>query len=316
MSFPFIIPIQITGPIAPFFLWADRFLGDYVALDESVNSLSPNLHLIARTRGADHPASRNQDVLRHGSAQVAITPGGGEMLTAPAAFFSQRSYALERLFGYAVSHAFARQGGAIVHGAAFELDHRAVLALGLSRAGKSTLSALALRAGAQVVSDDTLLVGQDRDGCTRVEALREEMYLREPTQTLLPAALQAGLQPTRIRSEHRWILNRDRAECFTRSIRPSLVLSTKVDRRLAATRIQPMAKTDLLAELIRAASPLFLSPRYPVERAALLPVLMSLALRAPAFRVRLGRDLFATPDATFQRLLDETGNRDVFEDGE
>lgn len=303
MSFPFIIPIRVTGPIAPSFLWADRFLGDYVALDESANSPSPNLHLI----GTDHPARlQHQDILRHGSGQVAITPGGGEVLTAPAAFFSQWSYALERLFGYAVSHAFARQGGAIMHGAAFELDHRAVLALGLSRAGKSTLSALALRAGAQVVSDDTLLVGQDRDGCTRVEALREEMYLREPTQTLLPAALQAGLQPTLLSGEHRWILDRSMAASFTRSIQPTLVLSTKVDRRLAATRFQPMAKTDVLAELIRAASPLFLSPRYPVERAAMLPVLMSLALRAPAFRVRLGRDLFATPDATFQRLLDET----------
>ncbi|MFZ1639830.1 MAG: hypothetical protein WAV07_00025 [Candidatus Contendobacter sp.] len=270
---------------------------------------------MARTRGADHPASRNRDVLRHGSAQVAITPGGGEMLTAPAAFFSQRSYALQQLFGYAVSHAFARQGGAIVHGAAFALDHRAVLTLGLSRAGKSTLSALALRAGARVVSDDTLLVGQDQDGHTRVEALREEMYLREPTQTLLPAALQAGLQPTTISGEHRWILDRSMAASFTRSIRPSLVLSTKVDRRLAVTRIQPMAKTDVLAELIRAASPLFLSPRYPVERAALLPVLMSLALRAPGFRVRLGRDLFAAPDATFQRLLDATEDKGVFDGG-
>lgn len=306
MSFRFLIPIQITGPIAPFFLWADRFLGDYVALDELAHSPSPNLHLI----GADHPVRlQHQDILRHGSGQVAITPGGGEVLTAPAVFFSQQSYALERLFGYAVSHAFARQGGAIVHGAAFELDHRAVLTLGLSRAGKSTLSALALRAGAQVVSDDTLLVGQDRDGHTRVEALREEMYLREPTQTLLPAALQANLQPTLLSGEHRWMLDRSMAASFTRGIRPTLVLSTRVDRRLAVTRIQPMAKTDVLAELIRAASPLFLSLRYPVERAAMLPVLMNLALRAPGFRIRLGRDLFAAPDATFQRLLDATPNR-------
>lgn len=301
------IPVQITGTVLLSFLLADRFLADYVSLDPSADFHLSGLRLDARPHGVAAPRwPQELDILRHGSGQVAIKPGGGEWLSAPAAFLSQPSYALEQLFGYAVSHAFARQGGAVVHGAAFELDHRAVLALGLSRAGKSTLSALALRAGARVVSDDTLLVGQDRDGHTRVEALREEMYLREPTQTLLPAALQAGLQPTLLSGEHRWMLDRRMAASFTRSIRPSLVLCTRVDRRLAVTRIQPMAKTDVLAELIRAASPLFLSPRYPVERAAMLPVLMSLALRAPAFRVRLGRDLFAAPDATFQRLLDAT----------
>lgn len=311
---PFCLPIstQSVGFIAPSFLWENRFLADYVSLDLSVHNRLLRYPLEVRLCNVSAPHwPKNWDIMRYGSGQVAIQPGGGEVLTAPAAFFSQPSYALEQLFGYAISHAFARQGGAIIHGAAFQIEQRAVLTLGLSRAGKSTLSALALRAGAQVVSDDTLLLGLEQDGQPRVEALREALYLREPTQTLLPTALQNNLQPISIRSEHRWVLNRDSAEYFTRSIRPSLVLCTNVDRRLKVTHIHPMQKTDVLAMLIRAASPLFLSPRYPVERAAMLPVLTSLALRTPGFRVRLGRDLFATPDVTFSRLLNATSIQNV-----
>jgi len=167
-----------------------------------------------------------------------------------------------------------------------------------------------------VVSDDTLLASRDQEGHMRVEALRENLYLREPTQTLLPDALQAGLRPASFRGEHRWILDRSITASFTRSVQPSTVLCTTIDRRLKATQVRPMAKADVLTELMRASSPLFLSPRYPVERAAMLPVLMGLAMSTSGFRVRLGQDLLANPDATFRRLLDATGDRGEFDDSE
>ena len=238
------------------------------------------------------------------------------ILIAPVVFFNRESYALQRLFGYAVSHAFARQGGVYMHGAAFELGPQRILVLGLSRGGKSTLSALALRVGARVVSDDTLLASRDQEGHMRVEALRENLYLREPTQTLLPDALQAGLRPASFQGEHRWILDRSITASFTRSVQPSTVLCTTIDRRLKMTQVRPMAKADVLTELMRASSPLFLSPQYPVERAAMLLVLVGLAMNAPGFRVRLGHDLIGDPDATFHCLLDATGDRGEFDDSE
>jgi len=311
------IPVRISSPVDPSFLWTGRFLGDYVSLDQPPSSPLPNLHIIARTHSLGEPdISLSFNVLHCGSGWAYITPGAGEVLTAPATFFSHWSYNLERLFGFAISHAFARQGGAIMHGAAFELDRQGVLVLGLSHGGKSTLSALALRVGARVVSDDTLLASRDQEGHMRVEALRENLYLREPTQTLLPDALQAGLRPASFRGEHRWVLDRSSAASFTRSVRPSTVLCTTIDRRLKATQVRPMAKADVLTELMRASSPLFLSPRYPVERAAMLPVLMGLAMSTSGFRVRLGQDLLANPDATFRRLLDATGDRGEFDDSE
>jgi len=311
------IPVRITSPVDPSFLWTGRFLGDYVSLDQPADFPVPNLHIIARTHNLDEPnIGLNFNVLHCGSGRAYIAPGAGEVLMAPATFFNHWSYNLERLFGFAINHALARQGGSIMHGAAFELNHRAVLILGLSRGGKSTLSALALRVGARVVSDDTLLASRDQEGHMRVEALRENLYLREPTQTLLPDALQAGLRPASFRGEHRWILDRSITASFTRSVQPSTVLCTTIDRRLKATQVRPMAKADVLTELMRAASPLFLSPRYPVERAATLPVLMGLAMNTSGFRVRLGQDLLADPDATFHRLLDATGDRGEFDDSE
>lgn len=304
----FTISIRIKGAIAPYFLWTNGFLGDYVLLDQPVNPLSPDLHLIAGT-AKTHKFAKNPslDNLRRDKGQVIITPGQGEILTAPPVFFNRESYALQQLFGYAVSHAFARQGGIYMHGAAFDLDPHRVFVLGSSRGGKSTLSALALRAGARVVSDDTLLASRDQKGHIYVEALREDLYLREPTQTLLPDALRSGLRPASVRGEHRWVLDRSSAASFTRSVQPLTVLHTTIDRRLKATQVQPIAKADVLTELMRASSSLFLSPRYPVERAAMLPVLMGLAMSVSGFRVRLGQDLLADPDATFRRLLDTTG---------
>ena len=312
------IPVYIEeGLTEPIFLWTGSFLEDYISAKRQVEFPGASLRIIPhKGRVCKFNTSLNTDVFRHGTGQVFVTPGAGEVLTAPIAFLSRRSYALERLFGYAVSHAFARRGGVVLHGAAFEFGRRAVLILGLSRGGKSTLSALAFRVGARVVSDDTLLASRDQEGHVRVEALREDLYLREPTQTLLPDALRSGLRPASFRGEHRWVLDRSSAASFTRNVRPSTVLCTTIDRRLKATQVRPMAKAEVLTELMRASSPLFLSPRYPVERAAMLPVLMGLAMNTSGFRVRLGQDLLANPDATFRRLLDATGDRGEFDDSE
>jgi len=43
---------------------------------------------------------------------------------------------------------------------------------------------------------------------------------------------------------------------------------------------------------------------------------MGLAMSTSGFRVRLGQDLLANPDATFRRLLDATGDRGEFDDSE
>lgn len=313
MPFSFVIPITLSGPSAPAFLWRNRPVAEYVTLDEPGDAGFPSLCLQAISRSVDpvHRASQTGGddgrPMRAGRGRLTMTPGGGETLTAPAAFFDSPSWALERLFGFAVSHSLARQGGAILHGAAFALGPWPVLILGLSRAGKSTLCALALNAGACVVSDDTVLAGLDRTGAGCVEALRSDLYFREPTQTLLPARMQACLKPACLRGERRWIMERShQPECFIRCVHPATVWCTRIDRRRSATLIQPMAKSEVLAELVRAASPAFLSAQYPQERVALLPGLTALALRARGFRIRLGQDLFARPALAFHRLLDAT----------
>ena len=62
---------------------------------------------------------------------------------------------LTTLLEMALTHALAMSGYVVNHAAAFEIDGTAVLAVGPTRAGKSTLSAAALAAGGAVVSDDS-----------------------------------------------------------------------------------------------------------------------------------------------------------------
>jgi len=246
------------------------------------------------------------DLFFFGGGKVAITPGGGQQLMVPASLIQSRSPVVEMLLGFAVSHAFALQGGVVLHAAAFELEGRRVLSLGLSGGGKSTLAAAALRAGGRVVSDDLLLAGQDDAGFGRVEALRKDLSLRAPSHRLLPPALARRLSETNFAGESRLMLQRQNCpECFMRGLRPDVILQTTVDRRLKKTRITPLTQADSLSVLIRSASPLFFSARYPAERAAMLPVLLRLAETIRGHRVRLGKDLMAAPETAMRALLDE-----------
>jgi hypothetical protein len=210
------------------------------------------------------------------------------------------------LLEIAMSHALAMRGYVVNHAAAIEIDGTALLAVGPTHAGKSTLSAAALAAGGAVVSDDSVILGLDGEGAPSAGALRRDLWLRDGSVDLLPEALRDRLWETASFGERRWGLERAAfPEIFRTRILPRAIVLLRRDLRVRGFALRRVSSADGLAGLILASSALFLSGRYPVERERCMPGLLALANSAPCFEVRMGRALIEEPAATVQRLVED-----------
>ncbi len=76
-----------------------------------------------------------------------------------------------------------------------------------------------------------------------------------------------------------------------------------IDRRLSASRRYQMTQADILANLTRSTSAVFLSAFFQREQSRLLGLFRRLVADCPGFRVRLGRDLMTDPTACLDHLV-------------
>ncbi len=243
-------------------------------------------------------------VLRGGT--VALVPGSREaVLTLRSASRSGSAPWQAEAVLTALQHALALEGWATLHAAAFELDGRGVLAVGPTRAGKTTLALAALAGGGHVVSDDWLAVGRPGDGeAVSVLPLRRDLWLREGSLEIL--AGRTGDRPEAVgsRGEGRWRVGRvEHPELFLGRLEPRVVLHMVRDRRLRGFRIRRLTAAEGLARIMRATTPLFLSARYRAERSKLLPVLSALVNEALNYEVRLGTGLVERPAPMVRDLV-------------
>lgn len=213
--------------------------------------------------------------------------------------------AADEVLGAALTHALALSGRVPVHGLAAEVDGLGVLALGDSKAGKSTLALAILHAGGRVVSDDFLLATSVA-GCPVFAPLRPDLYIREGSYGLIPAPLRArfladGAGPGRL------VLRRHAAPgAFVARVSPAVVWVLDQARGARDFEVAEMSQAEALGSLVRAGSPLFVSGRYQVERAALLPRFGEVAQSARPFGVRLGPGLLRSPGTVVRQLLSRT----------
>ena len=206
----------------------------------------------------------------------------------------------------ALIHALAMGGYVVNHAAALEVDGAAFLAVGPSRAGKSTLSAAVLAAGGTVVSDDSVILGLDDDGAPAAGALRRDLWLRDGTPELLPEGIRARLWEASSFGERRWGLERAAYPgLFRTNVHPQAIVLLHRDLRVKGYQLRRVSSAEGLVGLIRASSPLFLSGRYPVERGRCMPALEALVNTAPCFEVRMGRALVEDPVATVGRFVED-----------
>jgi len=209
------------------------------------------------------------------------------------------------LLEIALSHALAMNGYVVNHAACVKIGGTALLAIGRTHAGKSTLSAAALAAGGAVVSDDSVILGFDDEGVPSAGALRRDLWLRDGSEGLLPKALRARLWETASFGERRWGLERAAfPELFQTRVQPLAIVLLRRDLRVRDFALRRVSSADGLTGLILASSALFLSGRYPLERERCMPGLLALANSAPCFEVRMGRDLVDDPVATVRRLVE------------
>jgi hypothetical protein len=207
------------------------------------------------------------------------------------------------LLEVAMSHALALHDYVVNHAAAIEIDGAALLAVGPTHAGKSTLSSAALAAGGAVVSDDLVILGLDREGKASAGALRRDLWVRDGSEDLLPEAMRGRLWETASFGERRWGLERAAfPDRFRTRVRPQAIVLLRRDLRLRDYTLRRVSAADGLAGLIMASSALFLSGRYPMERERCMPGLIELANSAPCFELRMGRVLVEEPAKTVRRL--------------
>ncbi len=215
-------------------------------------------------------------------------------------------YVLTTQLEMAMSHALAMQGLVVNHAASFEVDGTALLAVGPTHAGKSTLCGAALAAGGAVVSDDSVILGLDAGGAPSVGALRRDLWIRDGSVELLPKPLRAQLWETSSFGERRWGLERAAfPEVFRTRAQPQAIVLLHRDLRVRGFALRRVSSAKGLVGLILASSALFLSGRYKQERERCMPGLLALTNSAPCFELQMGRALVEEPAATVRRLVED-----------
>ena len=214
---------------------------------------------------------------------------------------------LELLVDFGVNHLLARQGLPVLHSCSFELGGVAVLGLGESFSGKTTVAVAAMRAGGRVVSDDAVLVVPEGERFA-VLPVRSFGWLRGRTREIVPSELRHRMIENEENGRPRWVLEREAGgEAFVERAAPSVIWVQSIDRRLKASRIEPIDQGQVFAALVRGSSPLFLSRHCPEIRDQLIPMFRSLCAQCRGYRVWLGRRLMDDPAGEIGRLVEASG---------
>lgn len=212
---------------------------------------------------------------------------------------------MPRSFGLLLAQQWARTGAVPVHAAAFVHAGRGVLVLGDRGAGKSVTAIAALAAGGRLVSDDWVLLAQNRAGAPAVERLRKFFMLRDgwaserlttrladlsfvaadrPKSTLrVPEAADPRF-PDGCGIDELWLLERARGG------------------RRPKSSARPVAPAAAMARLIKSSMGMLFSGRFPHERAALMATLQHLLDRVACRAVIAGTDMVDDPACTLRAL--------------
>ncbi|WP_376697522.1 hypothetical protein [Wenzhouxiangella sp. EGI_FJ10305] len=208
-------------------------------------------------------------------------------------------------FHAAVAQQLARAGVLTLHAATVIVPQGGILAIGRKGAGKSTLTASALKAGLGVVTDDWVLAGVTGQ-VMQVERMRDYMMWRkgwaiEQLKRFLPADLLRE-SSTRPRFQL-WLPEGDPRFPGSATVAAACVLERPASGRREQTRSSPIAGARALGSIMESSMPLVLSERLPVERSCLLPRLIALLAHQRWYRVEAGTDLVEHTQAAWHSLL-------------
>ncbi len=142
--------------------------------------------------------------------------------------------------------ALGQRGVICLHAVAFHVGPHTVLGVGGSGAGKSTITAAAMRSGGRIASDDSVLAGPC-DGRVQLGPFRAYFSFRDATLAVLPDWLRK--KTTKGVDAHYL----DRLSCpgnLAAELVPDQLWQLGIDRRLRASRIQPLSQQEALVALV------------------------------------------------------------------
>lgn len=202
--------------------------------------------------------------------------------------------------GAGILYRLAQSGVLSLHASAVASRSGAILVLGASGLGKSTLAAAWMHIG-QVISDDHVLVSLDvaETPIAWVEPFRADIYLRHDGIGLIPEAARAHIEDgsTKVR------LPRAQAREYFCECAPLVALVIlEPEGRTAASIMHPLSQAEMLLAIVAANSYLSVGPR--LAPPALWLAASELASRMPAFRLSVGSDLLHRPEHAVRSLRD------------
>jgi len=200
-------------------------------------------------------------------------------------------YLSHPLFTVPLAESLKRRGLFMLHAAGAARDGRAILLPGTSGAGKSTLAVALVRAGLDLLGDDTLFLAPDPGGGLRLLAFPDEIDLT-PQSTGLLAGLLPEVAPL-LRSQPGWQKSQLSAERLAGcriawETRPAVLVFPRVAAGRTESRLTPLDPFEALLEL----APNVLLTE-PVSSQAHLDALGELAQASRCYRLETGRDLAA-----------------------
>jgi hypothetical protein len=215
------------------------------------------------------------------------------------------------LGAYGITRALAYCGAGMLHAGALEYEGKTTLILGVSGAGKSTMTMLALANGGRIVSDDLIAIHATHEDSYFASPFRRNAQLRQQTVNALPIELQQALVPIKtLAGMNRSLLQRDHLpEAFSPGGRISQIFLLESQSKFTeTTQIAHASPAQCLATLYSATSPIYLTAPFTHERKLLSNLFSGMASQIPTWQITPGKDLMG-PNASSQihSLLTPTG---------
>jgi hypothetical protein len=234
-------------------------------------------------RTGDHHETAGWRLRARGYGEAIIAPDGRTVAAAPSGATPGRFERL--LIGRVLPWTALVRGMEVFHAAAVSVDGGAVLLIGPSGAGKTSLAVQLVLAGAGFLTDDVLAVDRDAGGALRAHPGARGAGLRASEQARLQARERTALGPLRALDDKAWATLPAavgpfavRAVCFvTRP--PDSDATLPALERLREPSAQPLMASTFVT-----------SVQTPARLANLLEVCADLAATVPQYRVRVQPD--------------------------
>jgi hypothetical protein len=202
----------------------------------------------------------------------------------------------------AVLYSLARQGTLVFHAAGLGFGCSALLVLGESGSGKSSLAAAWLRSR-RIMSDDAVVVSLCGDGVPIAEGYRADVLLCNDVVDMLPGALRGSLQDGSSRMGAKRVLMRSRnPSLFLSSARVAALVILHPGSRPIRSRVQPASQAEGLSALV--GSNTYLGAGRSFVAKDLWAAAFALAASTPVLRLAVGTRLLDDPDAEVERICE------------